>query len=231
MFYLLFGLSFTGRSTGVGVGPAEYLLAGYTVFGAVTAALFAFGAGVAVERAQGWLVLKRATPMPVSVYLGAKVVSCMVFGALIVLVMAVCGTSFGGVRLPFSAWLSLLALATLGCVPFCLLGLSIAFLVPPAGASGIVNLINLPLAFASGMWVPVNMLPRVFQAIAPALPQYHMSAAGARRDRHAAVGGRLVACRHAVGRRARVRGGRMGGVAQKRRGPGMTRTPGGGCGR
>ena len=180
MFYLLFGLSFTGRSRG-GVGPAEFLMAGYIVFGVVTASLFAFGSGVALERAQGWLMLKRTTPMPVSAYLGAKVISCMLFGVAIVMLMATVAITLGGVRLPLTAWLSLLPIVMLGCVPFCLFGLCIAFLVPPAGASGIVNLLNLPLAFAGGLWIPVNMLPRAFQAIAPVVPQYHIAqlAAGA----------------------------------------------------
>ena len=69
---------------------AQYLLASYSIFGVVTAALFAFGAGVATERALGWLVLKRATPMPVSAYLAAKVASAMLFGTVILIMMAFC---------------------------------------------------------------------------------------------------------------------------------------------
>lgn len=180
MFYLLFGLTFSGRSRG-GVGPAEYLMAGYIVFGVVTASLFAFGSGVALERAQGWLVLKRTTPMPVSAWLVAKITACMLFGVVIEGLMAACAMTLGGVRLPVTAWLSLLPIVMLGCVPFCLAGLCVAFLVPPAGASGIVNLLNLPLAFAGGLWIPVSMLPRAFQLVAPVLPQYHIAqlAAGA----------------------------------------------------
>ena len=174
MFYLLFGVSFGARGP-TGSGGSEYLLAGYAVFGVVTAALFAFGAGVALERAQGWLLLKRTTPMPVGVYLGMKVLSCMLFGALIVVLLATCAIVLGGVRLPISAWLSLLGIITVGSVPFCLFGLLIALVVPPAGAPGIVNLINLPLAFAGGLWIPVSALPRLFQSIAPALPQYHLA--------------------------------------------------------
>lgn len=174
MFYLLFGLTFTGRSRG-GVGPVESLMAGYIVFGVVTASLFAFGTGVALERAQGWLLLKRTTPMPVSAYLTAKVFSCMLFGVAIVVLMAIVATTLGGVRLPLTAWLSLLPVVVLGCVPFCLAGLCIAFVVPPAGASGVVNLLNLPLAFAGGLWVPVDLLPRAFQAISPVLPHYHIA--------------------------------------------------------
>lgn len=176
MFYLLFGLSFAGRGRpGVGgPGPAEYLLASYSIFGVVTAALFAFGAGVATERALGWLVLKRATPMPVSAYLAAKVASAMLFGTVILAMMGFCAIAFGGVHLPLTVWLKLLLVVTLGSIPFCMAGLLVAFIVPPAGAPGIMNLINLPLAFAGGLWMPVQMLPKMFQAIAPAVPQYHL---------------------------------------------------------
>jgi ABC-2 type transport system permease protein len=173
MFYLLFGLSLSGRSKG-GVGAAEYLLASYSIFGVVTASLFAFGAFVAMERAQGWLVLKRATPMPVSAYLLAKGFSSMLFGTVILLMMGACAVFLGGVSLPVGAWLKLLAVVTFGSIPFCLMGLLVAFLVPPQGAPGIMNLINLPLAFAGGLWLPVEMLPKAFRTIAPALPQYHV---------------------------------------------------------
>ncbi len=161
MFYLLFGLSLAGR-TKEGVGAAQYLLASYSIFGVVTAALFAFGAGVATERALGWLVLKRATPMPVSAYLAAKVASAMLFGAVILITMAFCAIVLGGVHLSIATWLKLLLVVTLGSIPFCLVGLLVAFIVPPAGAPGIMNLINLPLAFAGGLWMPVEMLPKMF---------------------------------------------------------------------
>jgi ABC-2 type transport system permease protein len=173
MFYLLFGLSLAGR-TKDGVGAAQYLLASYSIFGVVTAALFAFGAGVATERALGWLVLKRATPMPVSAYLAAKVASAMLFGTVILITMAFCAIVLGGVHLSIATWLKLLLVVTLGSIPFCMAGLLVAFIVPPAGAPGIMNLINLPLAFAGGLWMPVEMLPKMFRAITPVIPQYHL---------------------------------------------------------
>src|SRR5262245_18142812 len=173
MFYLLFGLSFAGRAKESAVGAHEYLVAAYSVFGVVTAALFAFGVGVAMERAYGWLVLKRATPMPLLSYLNAKIVSSMLFGTLILLMMAACAITQGGVRLPFDVWLKLWAVIMFGCIPFSLFGLFIALVVPPQGAPGIVNLINLPLSFAGGIWMPVELLPKFVQSIAPFLPQYH----------------------------------------------------------
>lgn len=172
MFYLLFGIGLAQKSGG-GIGAAQYLLASYSVFGMITASLFAFGAGVAVERAHGWMTLKRATPMPVSAYLGAKVAAAMVFGTIILVSMGLCAITLGGVRLPVTVWLRIWAVLVLGCVPFCLAGLIIAFTVPPTGAPGIVNIINLPLSFAAGLWFPVTMLPHAIQVIAPLLPQYH----------------------------------------------------------
>src|SRR6476646_11042129 len=109
MFYLLFGISLS-RNSGGSITAAQYLLASYCVFGVVSAALFAFGAGVAVERAQGWMSLKRATPMPVSAYLGAKIIASMCFGTITLILMGLCAVTMAHVRFPASVWLCLWAL-------------------------------------------------------------------------------------------------------------------------
>jgi ABC-2 type transport system permease protein len=172
MFYLLFGLSFGNR--GDGPKASEYLLAGYAIFGMITAALFAFGAGIANERASGWLLLKQAAPLPAWVYLTAKVLTCMLFGLVILALLAMLGVTFGGVHFSARAWTQLAGVVALGCIPFCLIGLALGLVIPPSGAPGIVNMINLPLAFASGLWMPYEMLPKMLQAIGPFAPQYHV---------------------------------------------------------
>src|SRR5271154_6469967 len=97
MFYLLFGI--TNRHIGPGFNYAQYLIAGYSCFGMIAAALFNLGAGIATERAQGWLELKQASPMPRLAYLGAKVVTCMLFGLAIVTVLVALGITLGGVHI------------------------------------------------------------------------------------------------------------------------------------
>ncbi|CAN5778508.1 hypothetical protein BH24ACI5_BH24ACI5_05710 [soil metagenome] len=87
MFYLLFGT------------VATYLLATYGTFGVIGAALFGFGVGIAVERGQGWMTLKRATPMPPMAYFLAKVGMAVLFGAIIIVILAQC-TSGGPSRHP-----------------------------------------------------------------------------------------------------------------------------------
>ena len=172
MFYLLFGLSL-GRG-GDGMKASEYLLASYSVFGVVTAALFAFGVGVSTERASGWMLLKQAAPLPTTVYLSAKVLTCMLFGGVITLLLALLGVTLGGVRFDAAEWAGLFGSVMLGCVPFCLFGLALGYLIPPAGAPSLVNLINLPLAFAGGLWLPHELLPRPIQTVALFVPQHHL---------------------------------------------------------
>jgi ABC-2 type transport system permease protein len=169
MFYLLFGTANRGHAM------ARYLIAGYASMGVVSACLFGIGLALAMERAQGWLDLKRASPMPRFAYLGAKVVSCAAFGLLIAIVLVLLGTALGGVSVTGREAAALAGVAIAGSIPFSAMGFLIACLVPPNAGPGIINLIYLPLSFASGFWMPVGYLPHWLQVAAPALPTYHLA--------------------------------------------------------
>lgn len=68
-FYALFTLAIAeNRSPAAAVAT----LAGYGVFAAIGPALFGFGAGVAMEREQGLIELKRVSPLPTGAYVAAK---------------------------------------------------------------------------------------------------------------------------------------------------------------
>jgi ABC-2 type transport system permease protein len=168
MFYGLFGLSFGGSR------EATYLIASYGAFGVIGAGMFGLGVGVAMERGQGWLSLKRASPMPPIAYFASKVVISMTFGALITLPLGALGTAFGGVSLNAQQWFMLFATLTIGAAPFCALGCALAYLVGPNSAPAILNLIYLPMSFISGLWIPMEMLPKFVQSMAPAMPAYHL---------------------------------------------------------
>lgn len=196
IFYILFGLTF-GAGRGVrGVTIATYLIATYGAFGVIGASMFGFGAGVAVERGQGWMLLKRATPMPVAAYLFAKLAVCMLFASVIVFLLSAIGVMFGGVRLAPMTWARLALTLIAGVVPFCVLGLAVGYSAGPNSAPPIVNLIYLPMAFASGLWIPIEILPAAIRSVAPLVPAYHLgqlalSAIGA--DRGAPVWSHVVA--------------------------------------
>ena len=173
-FYFFFGVMFGARETGT-VKMASYLIATYGVFGVIGAALFGFGVSVAIERGQGWVEVKRTTPMPMAAYFVSKLAMAMLFSAIIVLLLFAVGIIFGGVHLSFGTALALFGVLMAGSITFCALGLALGFLTGPNSAAPIVNLIYLPTAFVSGLWVPIAFLPESIQKIALFLPQYHFS--------------------------------------------------------
>jgi len=62
----------------------------------------------------------------------------------------------------------------LGVMPFCALGLLIGSLVSGSGAPAVVNLVYMPMALLSGLWLPLRMLPAVVEQIAPLWPAWHL---------------------------------------------------------
>jgi ABC-2 type transport system permease protein len=174
MFYILFGLLLNrGHEVG-GVDVSAYMIATYGTFGVMGASLFGFGVGVAMERGLGWLQVKRASPMPPFAYFTAKVVTSMAFSAIIVLVLMTLGLLFGGVHFSAAQALRLLATLVVGSICFCAMGLAIGAFAGPNSAPAIVNLLYLPMSFASGLWIPIEMLPRFLQRVAPLLPPFHL---------------------------------------------------------
>ncbi|HTD29389.1 MAG TPA: ABC transporter permease [Xanthomonadaceae bacterium] len=171
LFYLLFGLLLNRGSS----NAAHYLFATYSVFGVMAPSLFGFGVGIAIERERGWLALKRVAPMPPGAYLLSKMAMAMLFAVIIYCVLAVMAFTLGGVRLAPEQWLLLGAIAACGVMPFCAMGLMIGARANANAAPAFVNLIYLPMAFLSGLWMPLTMLPHFVSQIAPLWPAYHLS--------------------------------------------------------
>lgn len=173
VFYVLFGV-LLGGGRASNVEAARYLLASYGVFGIMGAALFGFAVNVAVERERGFLTLKRALPMPPGAYLFAKLVMAMIFALIISLMLGVIATTLAGVSLSASQWGLLLIINVIGTLPFSAIGLWIGTSVSGQASPAIVNLIYLPMAFLSGLWIPLPMLPKFIGTLAPVWPPYHL---------------------------------------------------------
>lgn len=174
VFYIMFGLAFGGGQRVGSLGMSSYLLATYGAFGVIGASLFGFGIGVAVERGQGWLIVKRATPMPIAAYFSAKLFMSSLFSVAIVLLLLVVAGA-GGTFIGWGPSIGLMSVLVAGSIPFCAMGLFLGYVSGPNSAPAIANLIYLPLAFASGLWIPYEALPGVVRAIAPYLPPFHLS--------------------------------------------------------
>ena len=175
IFYIFFSVVLGHQQHGGGMTPSTYMLATYGAFGVIGASLFGFGVGVATERGQGWLQVKRTTPMPMSAYFTAKIAMAMLFSVIIVVTLMLVGVTIGGVQLTLGHALALLGVLVSGAITFCALGLALGYNTGPNSAVPMVNLIYLPMSFLSGLWVPIWALPRGLQRLAFFLPPFHFS--------------------------------------------------------
>jgi ABC-2 type transport system permease protein len=172
MFYALFGLpSAHEHIDGIAVG--SYVLASFGAYAVINVALFSFGITVANDRGSKTTLLMRATPLSPFAYLVGKTIATLVFSAIAISALFVFAAVTGGIQLQPLLWLTLSAKLLLGVFPFITLGFAIGYLAGPNSAAAILQLISLPMSFASGLFVPVDDLPAFVRSIAPYLPAYH----------------------------------------------------------
>ena len=169
VFYLMFGVLLNHGEA------SRYLLASYGAFGIMGPGLFGFGVSLAIERDGGLLTLKRALPMPPGAYLLGKMMMAMIASTIVMVLLLLIGVLLAHVVLSWGQMLALLLSAAFGVLPFCALGMFVGTLLKGQGAPGLLNLVYLPMAFLSGLWLPLSMLPGALQRIAPIWPSYHLN--------------------------------------------------------
>lgn len=172
VFYLMFGMVLNHGNG----EAARYMLASYSTFGVMAPGLFGFGVSLALERDSGLLTLKRALPMPPGAYLLGKMLMAVCVAAVVGAILLALALGAAHAALSPSQVVSLLLVDALGVLPFCALGLLVGTLLKGQGAPGLLNMIYLPMAFLSGLWFPLQMMPAFLRSLAPVWPSYHLNA-------------------------------------------------------
>lgn len=169
-FFGLFTLAIAKSPSSAAVAAT---LAGYGVFAAIGPALFGFGAGVAMEREQGLIELKRVSPMPAGAYVAAKLTAAMAATAAAVALIYALGI-IAGVRLSAPQWGMLATVHLASTVPFALIGFGIGMRMGGKGAVAMANALFLGSAVLGGLWIPSAILPGWMRTIGEFLPSYHL---------------------------------------------------------
>jgi len=169
VFYLMFGVLLNHGDA------SRYLLASYSAFGLMGPGLFGFGVSLAIERDGGLLTFKRALPMPPGAYLLGKMVMAMIAATIVTMLLILIGVFLAHVTLSVAQVAALMLIGALGVMPFCAMGMLVGTLVKGQGAPGLLNLFYLPMALLSGLWLPLSMLPKALQNMAPIWPSYHLN--------------------------------------------------------
>jgi ABC-2 type transport system permease protein len=177
MFFLFFGVPHLDQDI-EGLAASEHMLVSFSTFSVMSVGLFSFGVSIASERESGWNKLLRIAPLPAWLYFVSKLIVATMFAAASIVTLLIVASLFAAESMSGRMVITLFIVVLPGVVPFSALGLAIGYLCPAHAASAVANIIFLPLAFASGLFVPLNALPEVVRDIAPLLPSYHLAAMG-----------------------------------------------------
>ena len=122
-------------------------------------------------------MMSSTTRVPSYVASFAQMVTGLALGALAAVLLLVVGFA-GGVRLEGGKWIELLVVLVLGSLPMLGFGLALGYGSGPNGAPGLASILYLPMAFASGIFIPLEQRPDFMQKIGPFLPLYHYGQLG-----------------------------------------------------
>jgi ABC-2 type transport system permease protein len=173
MFWTFFGIP-NAQQTINGFSLGAYMLCSYAAYSAIQTVLFNIGIYIAIERSQGFYKLVRVTPMRVASVLLAKMLSALILAMVALVMLLVYGQITISPNISFVQYLEILARALVGMLPFAALGAFIGYGTKGAqSASPILNLIFFPMAFGSGLFIPLEGLPKIVQQVAVYSPAFH----------------------------------------------------------
>ena len=178
LFVLVFSLFDLGIAPGgdLGVGSGggrldyfDFVLPGLLAMGLMNFTMVGIAASVARFRELRILRRMTATPLSSSAFIVAQVAARLVLALVQTLLMLGLGVALGASIQGSVAWL--LVLATLGNLTFLSLGFAVAGRAQSVdAANNMAGLATFPLMFLSGMFFPLEAMPRVAQWVAETLP-------------------------------------------------------------
>jgi len=171
LLLLLFGVLLFGSAIRNDQTAGKFLFTAFAVMGMMGPGIFGFGMGVAIEREQGMLKLKRALPMPPAAYLLAKMLMSVLFGVIIMATMIAAGLTLMHLSLSLAQILKVVLVCIIGTLPFSAIGLFLGVWTTARSAPAFVNLTYQIMMHLSGLFYP---LPKFMQMIAPIWPTYHL---------------------------------------------------------
>jgi len=164
-----------------GISFPLYYMVGMASWAAMSSVM-AGGARISLERSVGWTRQMRITPLKISTYFGAKVLSGYLMAIVGLALLFGAGTSLG-VHLSGVHWLSTVGLLLVGLIPFVVMGILLGHLLSPdsmgPGLGGLVAV----MALLGGAWGPLAKSGGLHD-IVENIPSYWLVQAG-----HVALGG------------------------------------------
>ncbi|HEX2043372.1 MAG TPA: ABC transporter permease [Acidimicrobiales bacterium] len=178
IFLFIFTSIFGNEPTvvdGQQVKGSTYYVPGILALALVSATLVNLAISVTTLRERGVLKRVRSTPLPPWVFMAGRMATSTVVTLLLVAVVTLLGRLVYGVRLPTDTLPGLVLTVVVGTAAFSALGLAITAAIPTENAApAVTNAVVLPLYFFSGIFIPIEDLPRGMRLIGDVFPVKHL---------------------------------------------------------
>ena len=175
-FLVLFSLLFGSTEVAQGYRFSQFFAPAMAVFAACSSTFTSLSIGTAFARDQGILKRVRGTPLPPWMYMAGRIGSGVWVAVVSVVVMFGVAWSFFGFVMLWDNLVLAIGVFVLGMATFSALGLSVCALVRNADSvPAVANAVFLPMAFISGIFVPLDDAPRWLVILGDIFPLKHFS--------------------------------------------------------
>jgi len=155
-----------------------YYVPGLIAYGVILAAFGNLAISVVRNRESGIYKRRRATPLPASVVIASRAAVAVLTALAITVVMLGIGWAAYGASIPGRTAPAFVLDVITGAVVFCCLGFAAATLIGSVDAAQpVMWVIILPLAFISGIFIPMSELPAWLAYVSYVFPVHPLVAA------------------------------------------------------
>lgn len=178
LLLLLFNAIFTGTTNfnGVHVSAPSYYTASIIGYEIMLVSFSSLVIRITTNRERGLLKRFRGTPMPSWVYLVSEIARTIVVVAATVVVLLAVGALFYHVKISGHLLLGLVVYLVAGVISFSALALALTRICATAdAASAIGPLVATILAFLSGVFIPVAVMPAWMLDLGKVFPLEHLA--------------------------------------------------------
>lgn len=155
--------------------PIQYIAPGLLGWAVAMSAMFNAAMPLVQWRVNKLLRRLRLAPMPVATLIASRTLVSLVVALVQTALFLGLGVGLFGLRLTDWWWVGV-ALILLGTLTFMALGLAIGAVSKTVdGASGLTNLVLMPMAFLSGSFIPLAFAPAWIGTLARLLPLGHLN--------------------------------------------------------
>jgi ABC-2 type transport system permease protein len=164
--YLLFGTLFGQEPYAI-----QALTANLLIFGNVAGSFTGLAISMVEQREEGMLKRLRGTPLRPWRYLVAQALVYVALACVIGVVIMVVGVLVFDLQVVWRLLPAALLVLVAGTLSLCLLGLAISAVTPTVeAATAVTNAVTFPLLFASGLFLPLEILPSWLARVASVFP-------------------------------------------------------------